>query len=60
MRQKTKDSFMTDFSWTYSCNTTRHGLSAQATIMLETKLIQLVINRMFLEEHLYQASFPQV
>ena len=30
---------MTDFSWTYSCNTTRHGLSAQATIMLETKLI---------------------
>ena len=54
--QKTKDSPMTDF-----CNFTilRYGYIPTSDCMRETRPIQ-IIKRMFLQGHLYQASFPQL
>ena len=37
----------------------RHGYIHASNCMLETRPIQ-VIKEMFLQEHLYQASFPQL
>ena len=55
----THDWFLDNFTKTYSCNTTRHGYIRASNCMLETRPIQ-VIKRMFLQGHLYQASFPQL
>ena len=55
----THDWFLDNFSNTYSCNTTRHGYIHASDCMLETRPIQ-AIRRMFLQGHLYQASFPQL
>ena len=52
----THDWFLDNFSKTYSCNTTRHGYIRASGCMLETRPIQ-VIRRMFLQGHLYQASY---
>ena len=55
----THDSFLDNFSKTYSCNTTWQGYIRASDCMLETRPIQ-VIKRMFLQGQLYQASFPQL
>ena len=55
----THDWFLDNFSKTYSCNTTRHGYIHASDCMFETRPIQF-IKRMFLQGHLYQASFPQL
>ena len=55
----THDWFLDNFTRTYSCNTTLHGYIRRSDCMLETRPIQ-VIKQMFLQGHLYQASFPQL
>ena len=55
----THDWFLNNFTKTYSCNTTRHGYIRASDCMFETRPIQ-VIKRMFLQEYLYQASFPHL
>ena len=55
----THDLFLDNFTRTYSCNTTWHGYIRRSDCMLETRPIQ-VIKQMFLQGHLYQASFPQL
>ena len=54
--QKTKDSPMTDFS---NFTILRYGYIPTSDCMRETRPIQ-IIKQMFLQGHLYQASFPQL
>ena len=54
--RKTKDSPMTDFS---NFTILRYGYIPTSDCMRETRPIQ-IIKWMFLQGHLYQASFPQL
>ena len=53
------DWFFNNFTTTSSCNTMWHGYICASDCMHETRPIQ-VINQMFHQQHLYQASFPPI